>query len=211
MSSIIAESVIFDMDGTLWDAVDSYRQVWDATFDEFDVPRRVTREELISYMGQPIDVIFAGIGADLTRQMDRDEFLRRLDDNERTMMPLLGGRLYPGVADGIRQLAAAKRLFMVSNCGAEGLHNFVRVTGLAPYFTDTRSHGQTGLPKEGNIRCLIEEYGLQKPIYMGDTASDIRSAHAAGIPVIWAAYGFGQGDGADFKADTFADAVSQLL
>ena len=32
------DSLIFDMDGTLWDAVDSYVAVWDATFAEFGMP-----------------------------------------------------------------------------------------------------------------------------------------------------------------------------
>lgn len=194
------DSVIFDMDGTLWDAVDSYCQVWDATFSEIGRPDlTVTRSELIRCMGMPIARIYDEIVSDTS--IDRDLFLRILDRNELEMMPRLGGKLYPGAETTLRELARTRRLFMVSNCGPEGLHNFVALTGLADVITDTLTHGQTQLPKEGNIKLLMERYGLESPVYVGDTASDCVSAHKAGIPFIHAAYGFGTAPDADGAID----------
>ena len=195
------DSIIFDMDGTLWDAVDSYCKVWDATFAEIGRPDlTVTRSELIRCMGMPIARIYDEIVTDPT--IDRTRFLEILDRNEMEMMPRLGGRLYPGVETTLRELARTRRLFMVSNCGPEGLHNFVALTGLSDVITDTLTHGQTQLPKEGNIKLLIERYGLQSPVYVGDTASDCTSAHKAGIPFIHAAYGFGTAPDADGTIDS---------
>ncbi|MDE6825274.1 MAG: HAD family hydrolase [Paramuribaculum sp.] len=190
------DSIIFDMDGTLWDAVDSYCKVWDVTFAEIGRnDLTVTSHALIRCMGMPIARIYDEIVTDPT--IDRDRFLTILDRNELEMMPRLGGKLYPGVEQTLRELARTHRLFMVSNCGPEGLHNFVALTGLADVITDTLTHGQTQLPKDGNIKLLIEKYGLQSPVYVGDTASDCTSAHKAGIPFIHAAYGFGSAPDAD--------------
>lgn len=201
------DSLIFDMDGTLWDAVDSYAKVWDATFAECGSGATVNREQLIRCMGQPIDMIYSRLVGDPSGAA---EFLKKLDDNEATMMRTLGGVLYPGVRENIPLLAQHYRLFMVSNCGAAGLPNFLEFTGMKPYFTSTLSHGETGLPKDGNIRQLIEQYSLAAPIYIGDTAGDCASAHAAGIPMMLAAYGFGAAPEADFSADSF-DAVARFF
>ena len=99
------DSVIFDMDGTLWDAVDSYCRVWNATIAEtkLDVPE-VTRRQLCELMGTPLESILHNLldGSDV----DPDNFLRRLLDNECRMMPELGGRLYEGVRPTLQRLHA---------------------------------------------------------------------------------------------------------
>ena len=202
------DSLIFDMDGTLWDAVDSYAKVWDVTFADMNMDCTVSRQQLIECMGLPIDRIYEVI---VGKPEIAGPFLRRLAENEDNMMSSLGGTLYPGVREYIPRLAERYRLFMVSNCGVLGLPNFLEYTGLKPYFTDTISYGQTLLPKDGNIRLLMDSYQLQHPVYIGDTAGDCRSAHAAGIPMMLAQYGFGTAPDADFKADSFEDIANFFL
>ena len=53
------DSIMFDMDGTLWDAVTSYCTVWNATIRQCcpDVPE-VTYDRLVKMMGRPLDIIF---------------------------------------------------------------------------------------------------------------------------------------------------------
>ena len=41
------------------------------------------------------------------------------------------------------------------------------------------------------IRLIVERNGLQSPVYVGDTQWDCDAATAAGVPFIFAAYGFG--------------------
>ena len=201
-----ADSLIFDMDGTLWDAVDSYTKIWNTALPAYGVHRPpVTREELIAHMGLHLDAIIADLAPELAGDLD---FYTFLDDLETRMMPVLKGRLYPGVAETMRQLARSKRLFMVSNCGSTGLQNFLNVSGLKPYITDALSHGETNLSKAENIRLLVERYNLKAPWYVGDTVTDCRAAHAAGIPVVWCSYGFGENDGADAVIDAFPQLLS---
>lgn len=185
---------IFDMDGTLWDAVDSYAAIWNRTIEELGCRApAVTRRALVPLMGVTIDGIYDTL---VGGHADPDVFLRRLKENEIRMMPGLGGVLYPGVRETLTALARrGASLMMVSNCGAEGLPNFLRFTGLEPLISDWRAFGANGLPKEENIRALTERYKPERPVYVGDTPGDCRSAHLAGIPFAWAAYGFGQNPG----------------
>lgn len=202
------DSLIFDMDGTLWDAVDSYCEIWNVTSRELGIDRTVHRQELIDLMGLTIDVIMERIfeGWDI----DTQRFLQRLTENEEKMMPVLGGKLYPDVFRLIPELSRRYRLLMASNCGADGLKNFLKFTGLEEYFEDTITFGETGQDKPYNIRLIVDRNNLRNPLYIGDTAGDCRSAHKAGIKMLNVTYGFGYAPDADYFADSF-DALTNML
>ncbi len=202
------DSLIFDMDGTLWDAVDTYRDIWNEAYRRMGVDATVTRDQLIECMGMPIEAIMERLAP---ATLDRDRFAVELGHTDAELMPVRGGRLYDGVAEFIPELASRYRLMMVSNCGVHGLDYFLDYTGLRPFFIDTLTHGQTGLSKEGNIARLVEKHVLQTPVYIGDTEGDCLSAHAAGLPMMHVTYGFGQCDDADFSAASFADVARFFL
>jgi Xaa-Pro aminopeptidase/phosphoglycolate phosphatase-like HAD superfamily hydrolase len=206
---ITCDSLIFDMDGTMWDAVDSYTHIWDVTFKECGVDREpVTRAELLAQMGRHLEDILADIAP---AGSDIDRLLEVLDKNERALVPVLGGKLYPGVQATIKRLAESGiKLFMVSNCGSEGLKNFMAYAGLTQYFTDSLTHGGTGQPKDVNIRQIVERYGLKNVFYVGDTAGDCNYAHAAGVGMIGCTFGFGDVTTADYKIDTFTELLDLL-
>ncbi len=187
--TIDPDSLIFDMDGTLWDAVDSYAVIWDRTFDQCGIRRTpVTRGELMAQMGRHLEDIVDALAPSLP---DREGFLARLDANEHSMMPVLGGRFYPEVRETIAAVAPGRHLFMVSNCGSHGLENFINLAGIRPYITEALSHGGTGRDKAANIADLITRYNLRSPYYVGDTQGDADAAHRAGAGMIFCSYGFG--------------------
>ena len=201
------DSLLFDMDGTLWDAVDSYCAVWNATIDILcpDVPH-VTYSVLATMMGKPLTDIYTHLVGD---RCDMDKFMSVLTANEEELMPKLGGALYPGVTETIAELSRTHRLFMVSNCTPDGLPNFLTFTGLKPYFTDAVSYGETGHEKDVNRAMLVEKYGLERPLYIGDTEGDCRSSHRAGVPFAWATYGFGRGvEEQDYTLNSIKDLIA---
>lgn len=203
------DSLIFDMDGTLWDAVDSYVEVWNVTSRELGVDRLVTRDDLLRYMGKTIDVIYAAIMGGVS--VDATRYLERLSYYESTLMPKLGGRLYPGVKEGIAELAGHYRLFMVSNCGADGLRNMLRYTGLTSFFEGTLTHGETSRGKDYNIARVAETFSLATPLYIGDTQSDSDAAHAAGVDMCHARWGFGTCRDAVLAFDSFSEMTQYLM
>lgn len=203
------DAIIFDMDGTLWDAVDSYAEIWNRTLADCGVARRpVTRDELIALMGHPLKEI-ASILVPMLEGEALEAFFARLEANDKAMMPRLGGRLYPGVRETLASLHdAGVAMFMVSNCGPEGLPMFLDYTGLRPFIADTLSYGQTGVEKDVNIRTLMERYKLKHPLYAGDTRGDLLSTRRAGAAFAWASYGFGldfEASDADYVLNTISD------
>lgn len=184
------DSLLFDMDGTLWDAVESYCAVWNATIDRIcpEVPH-VVYGTLSKMMGMPLRTIFDTL---IGSEVPFEPFFKELLRDEAQLMPRLGGKLYPGVKETIATLSRHHNLIMVSNCNADGLPTFLRYTGLEPYFSDHISYGETGREKDYNIALMVQRHALKAPLYIGDTAGDCRSAHAAGVPFAWASYGFGR-------------------
>lgn len=212
------DGIIFDMDGTLWDAVDSYAAVWNITMEKFPETRRrsapVTRARLMELMGKPLPEIIRALFPALDAAA-RQDFIRELEACEREHMPRLGGKLYPGVPESLRALKeAGVKLFMVSNCGPDGLPMFLSFTGLGPFMTEHLSYGSTGCEKDVNIRTLIERYKLKRPLYVGDTLSDLAATRKAGAAFAWAAYGFGgpafPASQADLVLDSAADIAGLL-
>ncbi len=51
MSKMKPDSIFFDMDGTLWDGVDTYAQGFNDFFEANEISRRVTKNDLYKYMG----------------------------------------------------------------------------------------------------------------------------------------------------------------
>src|ERR1700758_928995 len=45
------DSLIFDMDGTLWDAVDTYAHSWNVVFEELAIDITVDRDDLAKMVG----------------------------------------------------------------------------------------------------------------------------------------------------------------
>ena len=200
------DSIIFDMDGTLWDAVDSYCRVWDKTIEEFEISRPpVQHEQLISLMGKTLDKIIPIITPEMA---GNESFIERLSQNEREMMPQLGGRLYEGVSEIMPELSKTHKLLMVSNCSAEGLPNFLRFTGLKPYISDTLSNGDNGLDKAANIKLISERNSVSNPLYVGDTQGDLDSCRKAGVDFAWASYGFGTADDPTYTLYKFSDILN---
>lgn len=201
------DALIFDMDGTLWDAVDTYAEIWNMAFEREGIEQRITRNDLLALIGTPIDdIIRHFVPADRVEHL-----LQVIAGLVVTELPRLGGRLYEGVQEGIATLAQHYQLFMLSNCDELELPIFVRYAGIEPYITDTLAYGNTHLRKADNMRLLAEKYHLQHPVYVGDTDSDCSEAHRAGVPFVWMSYGFGTTDRAQLQFDNFSDMVNHFI
>jgi phosphoglycolate phosphatase len=98
---------------------------------------------------------------------------------------------FPGVIETIRTLSKRLPVFIVSNCQSGYIELFLEKTGLGDCVTDIECYGNTGKSKGENIRLLADRNHLTHPVYLGDTQGDSEASKEAGVPFIFAAYGFG--------------------
>ena len=66
------------------------------------------------------------------------------------------------------------------------------MNNLHTYFRGHQCYGTKSRPKADNIRDVVNDHGLQAPVYVGDTLGDYHAATQAGVPFIFADYGFGK-------------------
>lgn len=185
------DGILFDLDGTLWDAVAEVAESWNQTLAREGVSRTLTSADLRPCMG----LLLSDIGAKLLPDVPparREELIIRCCTDENAYLARHGATLYPGLEAALTALSKRYPLFIVSNCQEGYIEAFYQGTGLERYFTGYESAGNTGLTKAENIALVVKRHGLKKPVYVGDTALDFASAQAAGVPFIHAAYGFGK-------------------
>ena len=111
----------------------------------------------------------------------------------------------------LQKLSARYPLFIISNCEDGYIQSFLEAHQFGTYFTDFECPGRTGLLKADNIRLMKERHHLTSPVYVGDTDGDRTAAEAAGVPFVFAAYGFGSAMRYDYKIDSFEQLTELFL
>jgi phosphoglycolate phosphatase len=201
--------LIFDLDGTLWDSTEVVAQAWSAALAESGLPGPITACDIARIMG----LTHEQIRARLFPQLDSrgwDAFSELAYRREEEFIRRLGGQLYPGVQEGLRQLCARHPLAIVSNCQRGYIEVFLEWTGLGACFLDWECHGNTGLPKGENIRRLCARRQWSGALYVGDTAGDEAAAAESGCDFLFAEYGFGQASPAAPRLREFSDLLQQV-
>ncbi len=189
------DGILFDLDGTLWDAVPGITKCWNLAIARSGVERPpLTVEEVRSCMGMQLADIAARRLPELPRQRQL-EVIAQCCAVENDYLAQHGAAVYPGVPETLKLLSREYPLFVVSNCQDGYIQAFFAGTGLGKYFADFECAGRTDRPKSENITLVCRRNGLRAPVYVGDTDLDRRSSQEAGVPFVHAAYGFGRADG----------------
>ncbi len=189
------DGILFDLDGTLWDATPEITFCWNQALVQNHVSRPpLTIEEIRSCMGMLLDDIAATRLPNESKER-RSKVIQDCLTIEMDYLSKHGGALFPGEEETLALLMEQCPLFVVSNCQDGYIQAFYEGTGLGKYFADFESAGRTGKPKSENIALMVERHGLKRPVYVGDTELDFTSARDAGVPFVHAAYGFGKVDG----------------
>lgn len=199
--------IIFDMDGTLWDSSEGVAKSWtEIVKKEYDKERVITQEDIQGVMGRTMDKIADALFPELSKE-DRMSLLRKCCDYENGYLRIHGGKLYPDLEDTFQALRQKYDLYIVSNCQAGYIEAFLEHYGFGHYFKDIECYGNNDLPKNENIRKIVERNGLGKAVYVGDIQGDYDATTAAGLPFIHAAYGFGTIKEETAKVNTFAELI----
>ena len=192
------DGVLLDLDGTLWNSIRTILPTWNRVAEKAGIV--ITEEKIASVMGKGAEeiaeIFFGGYGTAEDRlKLVLEGFAEECVDLRR-----YGGDLYPGVDEMLRLLAKEYRLAIISNCGDGYIESFLEAHGFSDCITDYEHPGRTGLTKGENIRLVMERNGIRSAVYIGDTQGDANAVKAAGLPFVYASYGFGTVNPADCAA-----------
>ena len=205
------DSIIFDLDGTLWDATTSVAHAWQSAKEQVDfVEVDITPADVAGIAGLPYDAIYDKLFPELSYE-ERAEFKEICAKKELEVLAEKGGVLYPELEETLQYLSASYQLFIVSNCQRGYIELFLEKYNLEEYFIGHRCYGTSNLPKADNIKAVVDEYELKAPVYVGDTIWDFEFSEKAGVPFIYAGFGFGKvGEGAIAEIHKFSE-LSRIL
>lgn len=200
------DALILDIDGTIWNTTGIVAVAWNKAIDisGFDAPK-VNAQMLQKEFGKTMDVI----AKDLWPQLDcskRDILMSHCCSEEQ--IALKENELdicYPGVVDTVKKIAASENIYVVSNCQSGYIELMLEKTGLTDYVKDFECFGRTGKGKAENLQLLVTRNQIQHPVYVGDTQGDADACTQAGIPFIWASYGFGTASQYYERLETFSN------
>ena len=204
------DSLIFDMDGTLWDAVDTYAESWNLVFKELNIKKTVTRDQLAKMVGWEGRKVIGILMPEFDEEK-RQSIYAAVNQKRREILPVAGGILYDGVKEGLKELSRKYPLFILSNCAKGIIRLFIDWADIDEHITDEMAHGINFMPKQHNIKLLKEKHQLKSPVYIGDTAGDGEESRNAGVPFVFVSYGFGSTEEYDLKFDDFKSLTSYFM
>lgn len=209
---MIDKAVVFDLDGTLWDATEQVAESWEIVLRKYVDPNAIfTAANAKELMGLTMEEIGRRLSADLFDEDTKARFIKECFSYEVEYLASHPGRLFEKEIETLSKLKeSGYSLFIVSNCQKGYIETFLPLIpeGL---FSGTLCHGDTNKSKGETILELLAKHEIKEAVYVGDTSGDETATRKAGIPFIHAAYGFGKAEAPDASVESIADLPEALL
>ena len=187
------ESLIFDIDGTLWDSRALVAEGFNIQLTAEGYGHLcVTAEELKPLFGKVMTEIADVMLASLPEAQRYSLMERCMATENRHLHESECAIGYPKVKETLEKLHEKHRLFIVSNSQRGYPELCMEKLGIGHLFEGHMCFGDTGTCKGETIRRLMEKHGIRSACYIGDTQGDLEAADLAGLPFVHCTYGFGQ-------------------
>ena len=203
------KGILFDLDGTLWDATNQITYVWNTELKRQGIDREITVEEFKGCMGLNIDEIARRVLPGVSTSAV-ESVVNECERLECEHLSTHGAILFPNVVKVLDILQKEYDLFIVSNCQVGYVEAFLNYYQLGHLFKDHECSGKTKMSKDKNIELVIERNKLDECIYVGDTIGDYNASLKAQIPFVYAAYGFGEVPEAKHKINSVDELLEQV-
>lgn len=199
-----AESLIFDIDGTLWDSTALVAKGYNRHLCSIGLDHlQVTAEQLKTLFGRTMteiaDVIFDEIGIPERYVIMEDCMAEEHVVLEEDPCDIA----YPNVKETLERLHENNRLFIVSNSQSGYPQLLIEKLGIGHLIEGHLCFGDTGTCKGETIRTLMEKHNITDAFYIGDTQGDMEASYMAGLPFVFCRYGFGTPEKWDAEVGSF--------
>ena len=186
------DSIILDVDGTIWNTTGIVASAWNKVIDEnFPQVSHVTADILKGQFGKTMDVIADNLFGVLSAEEKKLLMEKCCIEEQKALLLNTENITYKGVIKTLQKLSKRVPLFIVSNCQKGYIELVIEKNGITDLIKDFECFGNNGNSKDENIRLIVKRNGLENPVYVGDTQGDYEACKKAGVPFVWAAYGFG--------------------
>jgi len=210
-------AVVFDLDGTLVDSAADVRRALNRTLASEQLPPLDT--EVVRYMigGGPRLLVLRALAELRTRksryvvdklaELFHDEYLRQEN---------IASRLYDGAEKCLEQFrASGARIGICSNKPDDLCHKLLNDLGVLEYFDVILGSG-SGLPRKPDPAPLLEVIKRlgslpEAALYVGDSATDVKTARAAGVDVVLVNYGYTMRPASELGADKVYDSLVDIV
>jgi len=187
-------AVIFDLDGTLIDSLPDIAAGVNHVF-ELRGLAALSNEQVKPMIGDGARVLlnraFAAAGVE-GGEADYTAFETYYTAHSADLT-----RAYPGIEAALRDLRdAGYRLGVCTNKPQAPAVAVLQALGLAPYFGAVTGGNATPYrkPDPRHLAATLEALGANDAVMIGDHHNDIAAGEGLGLPVIFAAWGYGEAD-----------------
>ena len=188
---ISKKAILFDLDGTLWNALDTITEAWNKAMKEHNLKYSFSLETMKSFMGLTPKETAPLAFKDVDLNKGLEYFVLCLNE-EIKYLRVHPGKLYENEEEVLKELSKHYPLFIVSNSDKGYIEDYLNAYDFNKYFKDHVCAGDTDLEKWQNILYIKNKYQLEEIIYVGDTKKDLSESIKAGVKFIHASYGFGE-------------------
>jgi phosphoglycolate phosphatase len=210
-------AVVFDLDGTLADTAADIREALVSALSREGLPPiDVASVRLMIGGGPKVLVERALHRLGVPARDDLVDRLAKAFHAESKKQGNRSSRLFDGAEPALRQLhRSGVRIGLCSNKPHDLCQQLVRDLGVDAYIDEVlgSSDNRPKKPDPALLLAVIERLGVPpgETLYVGDSATDVAAARAAGIPVILVSYGYTLRNATQLGADAVIDSLAELV
>lgn len=191
------KSIIFDLDGTLWQTSDSYIYAYHKLCEHYGLPARFSDEDILACLGVKLEVFLPRLFPEVTDL--RELGFRAMGYSIEYLLQNPQECCYEGVAETLEALSKKYSIYIVSNCLDAYVETFMGISKTTEYISGFFTM-QTGEKSEHIKRLVSSCEG--KALLVGDSDDD-KDAIEDPYDVLfcYAAYGYKACSGYAYKID----------
>ena len=209
-------AVLFDLDGTLVDSAPDLTLATNKMLSALGYPQ-VNYSQVRGWVGDGVRSLVGRALTAILRDVATESLIEQgyvLFQRYYAESVYQDSTLYPGVHETLRTLnSSGLALACVTNKPSRFTKPLLDKSGIAGYFGAVVSGDDLLLkkPEPAPLEFAAKELGLPLTtcVLVGDSNNDIRAAGAAGIPVLWATYGYAGQD--DIEQDATYGAIDTIV